>query len=98
MVIDLLKFRFSRASAPLKGPQTLCPTGFASKWIFAGGVSLSLQYVCSAAPCNWPWCQCKERHHGEKKMIDSGVISRVNDGNLYVFVHHEDLLIKLSTL
>lgn len=46
------------ASAPPKGPNALSSRQpcFASQWIFTGGVSLTLQYVCSAAPCNWPWC------------------------------------------
>lgn len=38
----------------------------AAQWNFTGEVSLSLQHVCSAAPCNWSWHYCKERHQGEE--------------------------------
>lgn len=61
-----------RASATMKGPQTLSSKEpcFASQWIFAGGVSLTFQHICSAAPCNWHSVSARNGTRGEKN--DSG--------------------------
>lgn len=41
---------------------------FALQFIFADGVSLNCQLICTATPCNWSCCRCNELHRGETKM------------------------------
>lgn len=88
-----------RALAKMKGPQTLCLLGslalLVSGFLQVGFQSF-FQHICSAAPCNWHGVSARNGTRGKKNIVEED--SRMNDGNLSVLVHHEDLLIKFLTL